>query len=37
MRCNSVYPKLMNEFGMELSEVIDMLLESAIENADKSY
>ncbi|MBR3901852.1 MAG: D-alanine--D-alanine ligase [Ruminococcus sp.] len=37
MRCNSVYPKLMNEFGMELSEVIDMLLESAVENADKSY
>ncbi len=37
MRINSVYPKLMKEYGMELSEVIDMLLESAIENADKSY
>lgn len=37
MRENSVYPKLMKEYGMELSEVIDMLLEAAVENADKSY
>ena len=37
LRINSVYPKLMKEYGMELSEVIDMLLEAAIENADKSY
>ena len=37
MRENSVFPKLMKEYGLEFSEVIDMLLEAAIENADKCY
>lgn len=37
LRANSVYPKLMSSYGMSLSEVIDYLLEAAIENADKSY
>ncbi|MBR6986009.1 MAG: D-alanine--D-alanine ligase [Ruminococcus sp.] len=37
MRKNSVFPKLMQHMGMELPELIDMLLELAIENADRSY
>lgn len=37
LRLNSVYPKLMKELGMDLSDVVDKLLEMAMENADKSY
>ncbi len=37
MRRKSVYPKLMENLGMELPELIDMLLESAIENAERMY
>lgn len=37
LRLNSVYPKLMKELGMNLTDVVDKLLEMALENADKSY
>lgn len=37
MRKNSVFPKLMQYMGFELPELIDMLMELAIENADRSY
>lgn len=37
MRSNSVYPKLMAHHGIPLPELIDMLLEQAIENADRNY
>lgn len=37
LRLNSVYPKLMAELGMTLSDVVDKLLEMAMDNADKCY
>jgi len=37
LRSNSVFPKLMEHSGIELSELIDRLLEQAIEFSDRSY
>ncbi len=37
LRLNSVYPKLMKHLGMEMSYLIDKLLEQAIENSEKAY
>lgn len=37
LRRKSVYPKLMENLGMELSSLIDKLMEQAIENAERVY
>lgn len=37
MRLTSVYPKLMAEMNMSLSDITDKLLEMAMDNADKRY
>ncbi|MBQ9899200.1 MAG: D-alanine--D-alanine ligase [Ruminococcus sp.] len=37
LRGNSVYPKLMENLGMSLPYLIDKLLETALENAEKNY
>lgn len=37
MRSNSVYPKLMQDLGVEMPYLIHKLLEQAIENAEKAY
>ncbi|MBR4626488.1 MAG: D-alanine--D-alanine ligase [Ruminococcus sp.] len=37
LRTNSVYPKLMEDNGIPLPELIDMLLEQAIDNSDRIY
>ena len=37
LRQNSVFPKLMEQLGYEHEDLIDMLLEQAIENADRTY
>lgn len=37
LRQNSVFPKLMKQFGMDMPYFIDMLLEQAVENAERSY
>ncbi len=37
LRSNSVYPILMKHMGMELSYLIDKLIEQAIENSEKVY
>lgn len=37
LRQNSVFPKLMKQFGMDMPYLIDMLLEQALENSERSY
>lgn len=37
MRLNSVYPKLMADIGTDMTELVDRLLESAMENAERTY
>lgn len=37
MRLNSVYPKLMADIGTDITELVDRLLESAVENAERTY
>ena len=37
LRQNSVFSKLMEQLGYEHEDLIDMLLEQAIENADRTY
>ena len=37
LRQNSVFPNLMEQLGYEHEDLIDMLLEQAIENADRTY
>ncbi|MCQ2469435.1 MAG: D-alanine--D-alanine ligase [Ruminococcus sp.] len=37
LRNNSVFPILMKKLGMPLDEIIDMLLEQAVENSERTY
>ncbi len=37
LKKSSVYTKLMEHLGMSLSDIIDSLMEQAIDNADRSY
>lgn len=37
LKSNSVYPKLMSGLGIDQEELMDMLLEQAMENADRNY
>ncbi len=37
LRQNSVFPKLMAEFGIDMPELVDMLLEQALENSERAY
>lgn len=37
LRLNSVYPKLMADMGFDMQELTSMLLEQAIDNAEKAY
>lgn len=37
LRLNSVYPKLMKNMGFEMTELMDSLLEAAIDNAERNY
>ena len=37
LRCNSVFPKLMEHYGISMPDLMDKLLEQAIENADRYY
>lgn len=37
MRLNSVYPKLMAHLGMDMEQLVDKLLEAALENAERTY
>ena len=37
LRTNSVFPKLMQHYGMSMPYLMDKLLEQAIENADRNY
>ena len=37
LRLNSVFPKLMAQFGIEMPELVDMLLEQALENSERAY
>jgi len=37
LRCNSVFPKLMEHYGISMPDLMDRLLEQAIENADRNY
>ena len=37
LRLNSVFPKLMAQFGIDMPELVDMLLEQALENSERAY
>ena len=37
LRKNSVFPKLMEDLGFEHDELIDVLIEQAVDNADRNY
>ncbi|MCQ2490334.1 MAG: D-alanine--D-alanine ligase [Ruminococcus sp.] len=37
LRQNSVFPKLMAQFGIDMPELTDMLLEQALENSERAY
>lgn len=37
LRQNSVFPKLMDELGFSHDELMDLLLEQAVDNADRNY
>ncbi|MBR3421482.1 MAG: D-alanine--D-alanine ligase [Ruminococcus sp.] len=37
LRQNSVFPRLMKEFGIDMPELVDMLLEQALENSERAY
>ena len=37
LRQNSVFPKLMSQFGIDMPELVDMLLEQALENSERAY
>ncbi|MCR4795035.1 MAG: D-alanine--D-alanine ligase [Ruminococcus sp.] len=37
LRKNSVFPKLMEELGFSHDELIDVLIEQAVDNADRTY
>ena len=37
LRCNSVFPRLMEHYGMSMPYLMDKLLEQAIENAERNF
>jgi len=37
LRQNSVFPKLMAQYGIDMPELVDMLLEQALENSERAY